>query len=234
VSCNRRTCRLATQVAILSTAWLLFAAGLHATAAAQTCDEDAGDEDAGGDDEDGGFVCEPTDSGTPPIDEPDASLPDSGTVGDAGPDPIGQACSCETVEGTSAGDIHVCTGGRDRDVCERFECESSFVRDRPCPIRDVELCCEMPARGLYSQLYEDCDHPNCEAGFRAQCADFGGSISEGACVIEVPSMSDDDDSGGGCAVQPSAPDERSSTTVLWLIGLALGLRRWRRVLRRAE
>lgn len=220
---------------MLNTAWLLVAAALYApaTGAAQTCNEDAGDDDAGGDDEDGGFACEPADSGTPPIDEADASLPDSGAVVDAGPEPVGQACSCETVEGTSAGDIHVCTGGRERDVCERFECESSFVRDRPCPTRGVELCCEMPARGLYSQLYEDCDHPNCEAGFRAQCADFGGSISEGACVIEVPSTSDDD-SGGGCAVQPSGRDERSSATVLWLLGLALSLRRWRRVLRRAE
>src|SRR5687767_3805190 len=119
---------------------------LHApaTAAAQACEEDdAGGEDAGSDDdEDGGLLCEPSDSGMPPIDEPDASLPDGGTFVDAGPD-VGAACSCETVQGSGGGTIHVCTGAREQDVCEDFECDSSTVRDRPCPIRDVQLCCEM-------------------------------------------------------------------------------------------
>jgi MYXO-CTERM domain-containing protein len=220
--------------AIPSAAWLLVMLMLQApaTAAAQACEEDAGGEDAGGDDEDGGFACEPPDSGTPPIAEPDASLPDGGgSIVDAGPD-IGAACSCETVQGTGGGTIHVCTGARERDVCEDFECESSTVRDRPCPTRDVELCCEMSARGLYSQLYEDCDHPNCEAGFRAQCADFGGLISEGPCVIEEPSARGDDDDGGGCSVQPGRAAPDASTSALWLLGLALAL--WARRVGRAR
>lgn len=221
-------------LAILSTAWLLAAPALHAPAiaTAQACEEDPGGEDAGVDDqadEDGGFVCEPADSGTPPIDEPDASLPDGGALVDAGPEP-GAACSCESVERTGAGTIHVCTGAREHDVCDDFQCESSTVRARPCPTRGVELCCEMSARGLYSQLYEDCDHPNCEAGFRAQCSDFGGSISEGPCVIEEPSTSGDDDASGGCTVQPSVA-ARPSAAALWLLGVALALRARRRVRR---
>lgn len=187
---------------------------------AQVCDEDAGDEDAG--DEDGGLACEPADSGMPPIDEADASLPDGGAV-DAG-DETREACSCETIENTGAGTIHVCTGGRDRSVCSDFECESSVVRARPCPTRSVELCCEMRARGLYSQLYEDCDHPNCETGFRAQCHDFGGTLREGKCEIEELPTASDDDSGGGCSVRPESRASTWSAAALCLLGTALALR----------
>jgi len=207
------------------------AARAPSSAAAQACDEDAGeelagDEDAG--DEDGGLVCEPTDSGMPPLGEPDASLSDAGDVGgpDAG-DPISTACSCEARTNTGAGVIHVCTGGRSEDVCASFECDSSNVRARPCPTNDVALCCEMSARGLYSQLYEDCDHPNCETGFRAQCSDFGGLVHEGPCVIEEEG-SDDDDSGGGCTVSARNATGGSAGAALWLIAISLWLRGRRR------
>ena len=219
MSRNLRTLALVS----LAAAWLSAVLALHApvTAAAQTCDEeDAGDEDAGGD-EDGGLACEPLDSGTPPIGEPDASLPDAGGEVDAGGGAY-PGCSCETAEGTGAGTIHVCTGAREADVCRSFECESGSVRDRPCPTRAATLCCEMYARGLYSQLYDDCDHPNCETGFRAQCFDFGGTITEGPCVIEEPGEDLDDDSSGGCTVQPLR-SARGDAALLWLLGIALVL-----------
>lgn len=234
MSRNPRTLALAK----LSIACLLAALALQVPerAAAQTCDEeDAGDED-GGSDEDGGLACEPepSDSGMPP-EEPDASMPDgpdSGAGVDAGDD-VGAACSCETVENTGGGPIHVCTGARERAVCQQFECESSIVRDRPCPTTGVALCCEMPARGLYSQLYEDCSHPNCETGFRAQCSDFGGSISEGACVVEDTDGASDE-SGGGCSVHGGGPTRESSAallgsfSLLGLLGIALAARIRRR------
>ena len=223
MSRNLRTLTLAN----LSTAWLLAALALcaPASAAAQTCDEeDAGDED-GGSDEDGGLagpMCEPSDSGTPVMPEPDASVPDGSVEADAGAE-IGAVCSCETVQNTGGGAIHVCTGARERDVCRQFECESSIVRDRACPTSDVALCCEMPSRGLYSQLYEDCKHPNCETGFRAQCEDFGGSITEGACVVEDTDGASDE-SGGGCSVHARARTFDPSTAVLCLLGIVLALR----------
>lgn len=229
MSRNPRTLALAK----LSTACLLAVLALHVPArvAAQTCDEeDAGGDEDGGSDEDGGLACEPqpSDSGVPP-DEPDASLPDASVGVDAGDD-VGAACSCETVENTGGGPIHVCTGARERDVCQQFECESSIVRDRACPTRGVELCCEMPARGLYSQLYEDCTHPNCEAGFRAQCGDFGGTISEGACVVEDTDGASDE-SSGGCSVHGPARTSDSSTAFLGLLGIGLAVRARRRAAR---
>jgi hypothetical protein len=198
---------------------MLLALCLPGRATAQVCDDDAGDEDAG--DEDGGLACEPTDSGAP-VGEADASLPD-GSGFDAG-DETREACSCETIENTGAGTIHVCTGGRDRSVCRGFECESSVVRARPCPTRSVELCCEMPARGLYSQLYEDCDHPNCETGFRAQCHDFGGTLREGKCALEETPPTSDGDSGGCSVSTPSNRAPLSSASCLWLVAIALALR----------
>jgi hypothetical protein len=226
VSRNLRTLALAK----VGTAWLLAALALYAPsgAAAQTCDdEDAGDED-GGSDEDGGLpglVCEPSDSGIP-MQEPDASVPDGSVEVDAGA-VVGAACSCETVENTGGGAIHVCTGARDHDVCQQLECESSIVRDRACPTSDVVLCCEMPARGLYAQLYEDCEHPNCETGFRAQCTDFGGSITEGACVVEDTDGASDE-SGGGCSVHARTRSFDFSAGALCLLGVALAARSRRR------
>lgn len=228
MSRNPRTLALAN----LSAAWLLVSLALYApaSAAAQTCDEeDAGEED-GGSDEDGGLACEPVDSGTPdsgiPMEDPDASLPDASVDVDAGGE-IGAACSCETVENTGGGPIHVCTGARERDVCRQFECESSIVRDRACPTRGVQLCCEMPSRGLYSQLYEDCTHPNCEAGFRAQCGDFGGTIAEGPCVVEDTDGASDE-SGGGCSVHAASRASDSSAALPGVLGLALAARIRRR------
>jgi MYXO-CTERM domain-containing protein len=101
------------------------------------------------------------------------------------------------------------------------------VRDRACPTSGVALCCEMPARGLYSQLYEDCTHPNCEAGFRAQCTDFGGTISVGACVVE-DTDSASDESGGGCSVHGGGRTPNPSTALLCLLGIALAARTRRR------
>lgn len=213
----------------LSTACLLAALALQAPlrVAAQTCDEeDAGDED-GGSDDDGGLACEPAsgDSGVP-SDGADASLPDAGAFADAG-DHNGAVCSCETDENTGGGPIHVCTGARERDVCRQFECESSIVRDRACPTSGVALCCEMPVRGLYSQLYEDCTHPNCEAGFRAQCVDFGGSVSKGACVVEDADGASGG-SGGGCSVPGRGRTSDPSTALLCMLGIALAVRIQRR------
>jgi hypothetical protein len=115
---------------------------------------------------------------------------------------IGHACSCESAEGSDQGLIHVCTGSETADGCRRFSCESGTVRNRPCSTHEVKLCCSMGARELYSQLYEDCTHPNCEAGFRAQCLEFGGAISEGACDLEQHDMYEDSRGGGGgfCSV----------------------------------
>ena len=94
----------------------------------------------------------------------------------------------------------------------------------------VELCCEMPSRGLYSQLYEDCDHPNCETGFRAQCEDFGGLIRGGACKVEAPELPGDRDSGGGCSVSAATAPRLAHFGSLWLlgVGIALALRARRR------
>lgn len=221
MSRNLRTLPLAT----LRTAWLLAALALYApaSAAAQTCDEeDAGDED-GGSDEDAGLACEPPSDSGVPMQEPDASAPDASVEVDAGNGDVGTACSCETVENTGGGRIHVCTGARERYVCQQLECESSIVRDRACPTSGVALCCEMPSRGLYSQLYADCEHPNCDTGFRAQCEDFGGSITEGPCVVEDTDGASDE-SGGGCNVHPRARTLDPSMAVLCLLGIALAMR----------
>lgn len=206
-------------------AGLLAISALHGPrrAAAQLCDDDAGDEDAG--DEDGGLSCEPVDSGAPPTGEPDASWPDGGGF-DAG-DVASDACSCDTVASTSAGTIHVCTGARERYECRYLECTTTIKRAQPCPSSRVELCCEMTSRGLYSQLYEDCDHPNCEAGFRAQCHDFGGAVHEGPCAVDERPASEDDSSGGCSAAGARAAGW--SAALLWLAGLALALRSARRV-----
>ena len=202
---------------------MLAAFAVHAPsgAAAQVCDEDAGDEDAG-EDGDAGLVCEPADAGMPPFGTPDASLPDGGGLVDAGGD-ASDACSCETVENTGAGSIHVCTGARERYECRYLECNTTHKRDRPCPTRGVELCCEMPSRGLYSQLYEDCDHPNCQTGFRAQCRDFGGTIREGACLIEEPG-SESDDPGGSCSAAARTRSPLWSGAIGWLVAIALAAR----------
>jgi len=229
VSRNLRTGSLAIVGFVASLVGCAGAIALLAPSrvAAQVCDEDAGDEDGGA--EDAGLTCEPADSGAPPMAEPDASFPDGGGPGvDAGGD-SSEACSCDTVTNTTAGTIHVCTGARERYECRYLECTTTIKRDRACPTRSVELCCEMPSRGLYSQLYEDCDHPNCEAGFRAQCHDFGGSITAGACVVEESDPASED-SAGGCRAAPSQRAAGPSTLLaLGLAVLVLALRARRHV-----
>jgi hypothetical protein len=104
------------------------------------------------------------------------------------------ACSCETAL-NSDGHIHLCTGSFDRDTCRSFDCDEGSPRSARCPGDSVRLCCTMEARKLYSQLYEDCTHPNCESGFRAQCDEFGGVVSEGPC--DAPELPDDPDTDTG-------------------------------------
>jgi len=122
---------------------------------------DAGVTDAG--QGDGGGTSMPSDSGMPDMTA---------------------ACSCESASGSGSRKIHLCTGSFDRDVCRAFEfsCELGTKRSARCDEDSrVKLCCDMPARGLYTYLYEDCTHPNCETGFRAQCADFAGEVVLGLC-----------------------------------------------------
>jgi MYXO-CTERM domain-containing protein len=198
--------------------------GAPRAAAAQQCDaDDAGEQclDDAGLDGDGGL-------------EDDAGL---GAPADAGSG-SGVACSCDA-RSEKGGSIHVCTGSFDSEVCETLSCELGEVWQRPCSIKGVRLCCEMPARQLYANLYDDCTHANCRAGFFAQCQDFGGSVYEGPCRAQLewaqrnPSDSgkDDDDDDGWCSVARgvgAGSSSGASTGGLLLLALALlGLRRRR-------
>ncbi len=138
------------------------------------------------------------------------------------------ACSCD-VAANSDGHIHVCTGSYEQSVCRQLTCEESNVRPQRCPEKDITLCCALDGRGLYSQLYNDCTHPNCESGFRAECEDLGGSISAGAC--ESPALPDDpdtetSDATGSCAIGYTTPAKRNGIFG-WLVSLALVVRRRR-------
>lgn len=176
---------------------LFFASPLAAQA---VCDDDGG----ACDDADGGV--DPDDDGGVPVDD---VVPDGGAAPDAGTRGRYDECSCEADIGTDDGRIHVCTESFDPFVCEDFGCNRGVVRGRACDRGSVALCCEMRSRDLKTHLYEDCDHPNCESGFREQCQRFGGSVVEGPCdAPERPDTidntpDDDEDDGGFCTV--SAP-----------------------------
>jgi hypothetical protein len=194
-----------------------------ADAHAQMCSADAGCQDGG----------EPLDSGmmTPmdgavPEDDGDPMTGDGGELdastdagmsdgGDAGGVGSVAACSCETAL-DNGGRIHVCTGSFDRATCRSFSCELGTPRAGRCTESGVRLCCEMKARRLYTNLYDDCDHPNCEAGFRAQCSQFGGDVIEGAC--EAPELPDDTETDVGLSCAVSTP---GATPAPWLAWLAL-------------
>lgn len=192
-------------------------------AAAQLC----GDDDAGS-------MCS-DDAGL----EGDGGLDDdAGTEGpsDAGSGP-GAACSCDA-RSEKGGSIHVCTGSFDSEVCATFTCERGEVWQRPCSTEGVKLCCEMPGKKLYADLYTDCTHPNCRAGFFAQCQDFGGSVYEGPCRAQLeyeqrnPSTDDNkDEDDGWCSVTrgvgAGAAPGTGSAALLGAL-LLLALRRGRR------
>jgi MYXO-CTERM domain-containing protein len=219
----------------LATAGALAALLLPAAdARAQMCTLDAGCGDGGADagPSDGGAE-DAGDGAVPDGGVSDASVPDGGTADgglDAGSTPGTAACSCETAL-DSDGLIHVCTGSFDRDVCSSFSCEQGTPRAARCSDSQARLCCTMPARMLYSHLYEDCTHPNCERGFRAQCQEFGGTVSLGAC--DAPELPDDPDTETGESSDCSVAPARAGTpwwSATWLAGagLAWRLRRQRR------
>lgn len=148
----------------------------------------AQDSDAGAED----------DAGIDVVGDADAGIDDGG-MPDAGPR---VACSCEIVEDRGEeGTVHTCTGTFDEGLCDSFSCERSNPLQRACPTAGIDLCCDMGSRGLYTNLYDDCTYPNCEAGFRAQCADFNGIVYQGPCGDQdgddSSSRRSDPDSGKG-------------------------------------
>jgi len=209
-----------SHLATLGMVALLALAGMPPPAQAQaSCDADAAscDDDAG---------ASGPGSGPVPMSSDDGGLSpagmDGGSEGDGG---AHAACSCETDQNDD-GQIHVCTDSFEADVCASFSCELGTVRSRGCPTSSVRLCCEMPARGLQSRLYDDCTHPNCESGFREQCGAFGGDVHEGDCERSVDDSGDGSDGGGGlCAVARPGGDARASWLGWALACCGLGLRR---------
>lgn len=202
---------------IIGAAFALGVCLLPGGAGAQVCDDDAG------------AVCE-EDAG---LDDADAGL--EGPA-DAGVDAGGReaACSCDA-RSDEGGAIHVCTGSFDELTCDWFSCERGDVWARPCRSDAVLLCCDMPERKLYANLYADCTHPNCRQGFIAQCRDFGGKLHKGACPQQLayeernpePDPRDDDD-GGFCSVSrgvggAGGGPASTGTALLLSLGL-LGLR----------
>jgi len=170
---------------VLTLAFVLTAASAHAQTAC--LEEDAG-------------MCS-DDAGTEAHDDA-GSEPGPIFSTDGGTDGASIACSCESDLASDGDRIHLCTQSFELDVCLDLECERGTERRRACPTTDATHCCEMPARGLYTALYSDCTHPNCESGFNAQCEDFGGTVVEGACPSTPPRDFDesDDDGGGMCSV----------------------------------
>jgi hypothetical protein len=183
--------------------------------------------DAGGPcgDDDGGVDVPQPDAGS----DAGMSTMDAGSDAGANPDGgggAGVACSCHTESEVERGQrIHVCTESSEVDVCREFSCERGTLRSRGCPGDDVQLCCEMRARGLQSYLYEDCTHANCESGFREQCREFGGTVTTGACESSGGSGglggSDDTDDDSMCAVD--APGAHGGAPRAVLVLGALGL-----------
>ena len=93
-------------------------------------------------------------------------------------------CSCDAVQGVTE-IVHVCTGALTAAACDGITCERGVKGERPCSVAGVAGCCWMPARGLYTQLYLDCTHPNCTTGFTQQCASLGGQLRPGACPVSL-------------------------------------------------
>jgi hypothetical protein len=194
--------------------WLLVAlsAGFATGVRAQVCEDDAGALC----DDDGGAAGQDAAVGAAPGGDDDAGA-------------TGAACSCTTDDNESGqGRVHLCTGSSEADICATLDCDRGTFRGSPCSTRAARLCCSMPSRGLYTQLYDDCAHPNCEAGFLAQCRDFAGEVSEGACEVGSGSFdaSDhddpDEDEGGFCSVSRVGGGDGQRGVGLWL-GLLGGL-----------
>ncbi len=166
----------------------------------------------------------------------DAGDLDAGPPPDAGPGVPTVACSCEADMGFDERHIHLCTGSYDEDVCKSFTCREGTPRTVRCRDRDsVRKCCSMPARGLYTYLYEDCTHPNCETGFLAQCRDFAGTVVDGPCEGTTPDDPDPFSSdSGGCSVSPRLPRAGLSALLPALLGLCLLVRRRARQGKRAS
>jgi hypothetical protein len=152
----------------------------------------------------------PDGGGPGPSDDPDDEDSQDG-VG-------GSICSCETVQ-DGDGRLHVCTDSYEREVCAEFSCARGTERSRPCPSRGVQLCCEMPDQDTQSRLYDDCNHPNCESGFRDQCRDFGGRVHEGDCDVSRVGTRPKEDAL--CAVH--APGSARGSTVAWALLISPGL-----------
>lgn len=155
----------------------------------------------------------------------DAGSSDAGSVNmsmDASTPDQTAACSCESDMGSGAREIHLCTGSFDRDVCRSFSCTEGTLRSARCDDDSpVKLCCDMPARGLYTYLYQDCTHPNCETGFRAQCADFAGEVVTGRC--DAPGLPDDPNTGFETTSSCGVSQRSSTPSWLWLSGSSLML-----------
>jgi hypothetical protein len=205
--------------ALSALAWALLLAPAMPAAAQGACEVDAG---GACQDDDGGVDVPPADAGSSDggMSQIDGGS-DAGTnQRDGGADP-GVACSCHTDSEAERGQrIHVCTESSELDVCHDFSCERGTVRSRGCPGDDVQLCCEMPARGLQSYLYADCTHANCESGFREQCREFGGTVSAGACEGldgsgGLGGSDDEDDEGGFCAV--STPGSQGGARCMFAV-----------------
>ncbi|HEX2677318.1 MAG TPA: hypothetical protein VHM19_11775, partial [Polyangiales bacterium] len=125
------------------------------------------------------------------------------------------ACSCTTNRNyDDLGTVHVCTGSIDMKACDTLSCSHGNHRAYACSSDDVRLCCELPHQ-LYSQLYDDCDHPRCELGFRAECESEGGRIHSGAC--DIPDNVKKGSGGGGiCSVARASSSEPGRCAFLLL------------------
>jgi hypothetical protein len=192
--------------------WAAACVGLTAMtvsmAHAQVCEEDAATacvDDAGV--EDGG-----------------APLPAQPRV-DAGSYSGGaDVCSCSSeYRPNDEGYLHICTGSFERDACADLTCEQGRLARVACSDRNARLCCDMPDRGLYTQLYDDCTHPRCELGFRAQCEDFGGRVHLGPCA--APISAEDDDSGACSALPGRSRDAGLAGWLLLTAAVVLARRR---------
>lgn len=168
-------------------------------------------------------------------DDADAGVdvPDNG-----GDDDDRTACGCDSQEVRGGQWIHVCSGSFDPAVCEQLTCDGRAALPAPCSPDRVRLCCEMPALDLYTNLYEDCEHDNCEDGFRRQCASFGGHVSSGLCGGQEPPAEEDDtrpsalERAKGLCTVAGTPGGEGGPLPGWTLGLLLGLWALRRSRRR--
>lgn len=195
-------------------------------------------------------VAHAEDAGAPSVDGgADAgALADAGVLSDAGPiAPVADAgsdggasdagdsdasaetaaCSCETNMGSGEREIHLCTGSFEREACSRFSCGSGTLRSEKCDrTSPVRLCCDMKSRDLYTYLYEDCTHPNCEAGFRAQCDDFAGEVLAGRCDSDDDDVEPDPELDESASCSVASTGERGGAGFAWsALALAFLIRR---------